>query len=178
MHSLNTDHRIVLCTSYELKSVCQSFLFRIQFVNWIAWIQFFASSLSTYLLFQTLFLLFYPLTCMICIELTWTNVVFSRITLGVYFCAEINFPRKFPEIHQNSIFTEDPQSPKDNWRGATGLPEGGQARPPLATPGGPLGAQSHLSGSPSVFRSLRPRNGEPPKDFPKYDTELRQHEKP
>ena len=68
---------------------------------------------------------------MIWIKLTRTNAVFSKITLGVYFCAEINFPGKFPEIHENSIFTEDPRSPKDNWRGAAGPAEGHQARRPL-----------------------------------------------
>ena len=104
---------------------------------------------------------------MIWIKLTRTNAVFSRITLGVYFCVEFNFLKKFQKIHQHYIFTEDSRNPKDIWRGATWL-SGGDRRAPLAAPGGPLGDLDHLSGSPSVFRSLRPRNGESPKDFPKY----------
>ena len=95
---------------------------------------------KTYLLFWTL-LFFWSLTCIIWMQLTRTNIVFSRITLAVYFCAEIHFPEKFPEIHQNSIFTEDPRSPKDNWTGATGPPEGDQVRTSL-------GRASWASGSP------------------------------
>ena len=115
---------------------------------------------------------------MIWIKLTRTNVVFSRITLGVYYCAEINFLRKFQKNHENYIFTEDSRSPKDSWRGATG-PLGGASRGlPLATPRGTLGTLAHLSGSPSVLRSLHPQNGEPPKGFPKYDPQLRRHPKP
>ena len=43
-------------------------------------------------------------------------------TIGVYFCAEINFPGKFQKIHQKYIFIEDSRSPKDSWRGVTGPP--------------------------------------------------------
>ena len=103
--------------------------------------------------FPNTFLVVSPLTCTIWIKLTRANGAFSRITFGVYFCAEINFPRKFPEIHENYIFTEDSWSPKDNWRGATGPPRGCQAPPwprlvglwePRATSPSPLRYLGHF----------------------------------
>src|SRR3954470_24797868 len=55
---------------------------------------------QTYLLFQTLFLLFCPHSCMIWTKLTRTNAVFSRASCMVYLCARkwiFRRPRKFPE---------------------------------------------------------------------------------
>ena len=46
--------------------------------------------------------------------------VFSKITLGVYFCAVINFLRKFPKIHRNYFSPEDFRSQKGTWRGPPG----------------------------------------------------------
>jgi hypothetical protein len=94
---------------------------------------------QTYLIFHTLLLLS-PLTCMTWINLTRTNVIFSRITLGVYFWAEIHFPRKFPEIHQNYI------SPKTLGARRT-------------TRGGPPGHQrvARLPPLPRLVGSWRPR---------------------
>ena len=40
----------------------------------------------TYLLFLTLFILFWTLICMIWMELTWTDAVFSRITMVLFMC--------------------------------------------------------------------------------------------
>ena len=38
----------------------------------------------SYLLFQKLLPLFWTLTCMICMELNWTDVVFSRIAMVLF----------------------------------------------------------------------------------------------
>jgi hypothetical protein len=75
------------------------------------------------------------------------------------------FSRKIPRNSPKLYYQQRPPRPEGQLEGTTGPPKGGQM-PPLAAPGGPLEAQSHLSGSPSVFRSLRNRNGELLKDFP------------
>src|SRR4051812_47155080 len=58
---------------------------------------------QTYLLFQTLLLLFLPHSSMIRTKLTWTDVVFSRASCMVFLCAGLwNFRclRKFQEKSQ------------------------------------------------------------------------------
>ena len=76
--------------------------------------------------------------------------------------------QKIPRNSPKLFFTGRLPEPEGHLEVGPRAPEGCQARP-LATLGGPLGDLDHLSGSPSVFRSLRPRNGDPSKDFPKYD---------
>ena len=46
----------------------------------------------SYLLFQTLLPLFWTLICMIWMELTWTNAVFSRIALVLFLCRNQSSP--------------------------------------------------------------------------------------
>ena len=71
-------------------------------------------------------------------------------------------PKKSPKLF---LLRKLPE-PEGQLEGATGPSGGHQPRPPLAAPGGPLGTLAHLPGSPSVFRSLRPRNGEARRIFP------------
>src|SRR3954467_3125113 len=55
-----------------------------------------------YLLFQTLLLLFWLHPCMIWTKLTRTDVVFSRATNVVFFCAGLwifRYARKIPKIY-------------------------------------------------------------------------------
>src|SRR3954469_22190815 len=52
---------------------------------------------KAYLLSRTLLLLFLLKTCVICIQLTWIDIVFSRITLVSSFCAENQPSGKIPE---------------------------------------------------------------------------------
>ena len=46
----------------------------------------------SYLLFETLLPLFWTLICMIWMELTWTDVVFSRIALVLFLCRNQSSP--------------------------------------------------------------------------------------
>ena len=73
----------------KIKQSLSKFFFLSQFVNWVAWGQarFEAWGVDTspsYLLFQTLLPLFWTLICMIWMELTRTNVVFSRIAMVLF----------------------------------------------------------------------------------------------
>src|ERR1041385_6813514 len=99
---------------------------------------------QTYLLFQTLLLLFCPHSCMIWTKLTRTNAVFSRASCMVYLCAGkwiFRRSRKFPENPR----TRRSQKPEV---GPEGSP-GGPRRPPGtarggAAPSGRLGASPLL----------------------------------
>ena len=89
----------------------------------------------SYLLFQTLLRLFWPVICMIWMELTRIDAVFSRIAMVLFLCRKSKFLeldetfwRFFVEYIKNT-FT------KNHWRGATQCPRGTRARPP--PPGAP-----------------------------------------
>src|SRR3954464_11389360 len=58
---------------------------------------------QTYLLFQTLLLLFWLHSCMIWTKLTRTDVVFSRATNVVFYCAGFWIFRYAGKIHKNYI---------------------------------------------------------------------------
>ena len=64
--------------------------------------------------FPNTFAVVSPLICMIWMELTRTNVVFSRIALVSYFCAEIKVLRKIWKNSRNCILAEDRKSTRLN----------------------------------------------------------------
>src|ERR1041385_1028174 len=87
---------------------------------------------QTYLLFQTLLLLFCPHSCIIWTKLTRTNAVFSRAACLVYLCAGkwiFRRPRKFLENYQKIHAPEEARSQKWDQRGALGAPGALLARP-------------------------------------------------
>src|ERR1041385_4288949 len=93
---------------------------------------------QTYLLFQTLLLLFCPHSCMIWMKLTRTNVVFSRAVWMVLLCAGkwiFGRLRKFQEKYQKINTPEGARSQKWDQRGARGDP--GVGPHPLAAWGPP-----------------------------------------
>src|SRR4051812_37454137 len=75
---------------------------------------------QTYLLFQTLFLLFCLHSCMIWTKLSRTVAVFSRAASDVFFCADFWIFRYAGKIPKNYIKNRECQ------RGATGQPGGTQ----------------------------------------------------
>src|SRR3954467_10780284 len=93
---------------------------------------------QTYLLFQTLLLLFWLHSCMICTKLTRTDAVFSRATSVVFFCAGFWIFRYAGKIHKNYIKNQRSRS----FDSAKGGPQGSQGAPrrvhgaaqPLAAP--------------------------------------------
>ena len=93
---------------------------------------------QTYLLFQTLLLLFWPHSCMIWTKLTQTDAVFSRATSLVFFCAGFWIFRYAGKIHKKYIKNQHSRSFDD----AKGGSQGSQGAPrrvhcaaqPLAMP--------------------------------------------
>src|SRR3954469_16488657 len=96
---------------------------------------------QTYLLFQTLFLLIFPHSCMIWTKLTRTNAVFSRAACMVLLCAGkwiFGRLRKFPEKYQKIHAPKGARSQKWDQRGAKGAPGAPGVGPrPLAAWGPP-----------------------------------------
>src|SRR3954470_3666228 len=87
---------------------------------------------QTYLVFQTLLLLFWLHSCMIWTKLTRTDVVFNRATSVVFFCAGFWIFRYAGKIHKKYIkisILEASTMPKGGHRAARGHPEGCVARP-------------------------------------------------
>src|SRR3954471_20454012 len=85
-----------------------------------------ADTSEMYLLFETLLLLFWLHSCMIWTKLTRPDVVFSRATSDVFFCAGFwifRYVGKIPKIYiYKTSVPEASASPK----GATGHPGGSQ----------------------------------------------------
>src|ERR1041385_1324372 len=80
---------------------------------------------QTYLLFQTLLLLFCPHSCMIWTKLTRTNAVISRAACMVLLCAGkwiFRRLRKFPEKYQKIHTPEGARSQKWDQRASKGAP--------------------------------------------------------
>src|SRR3954471_4489171 len=98
---------------------------------------------QTYLLFQTLLLLFWLHSCMIWTKLTRTNVVLSRAASAVLYCAGFWIFRYAGKIPKNQIKNQRSGS----FRETEGGPQGSQGAPrraggaayPLATPPSLLG---------------------------------------
>src|SRR4051812_28059631 len=93
---------------------------------------------QTYLLFQTLLLLFWLHPCMIWTKLTRTNAVFSRAISAVFFCAGLwifRYAGKIPKIyiknHRSGSFRWSKGGPEGSQGAAWRVPGATQ---PLATP--------------------------------------------
>src|SRR3954470_7923084 len=107
---------------------------------------------QTYLLFQTLLLLFWLHSCMIWTKLTRTDAVFCRATSAIFFCAGFWIFCYAGKIHKNQIKNQRSRSFDD----AKGGPQGSQGAPrrvcgathPLAAPGTFLGG-SHTPWCPT-----------------------------
>jgi hypothetical protein len=85
--------------------------------------------------FPNIFAVVSPLICVFWIQLTRTNVVFSRIALVSRFCAEIQLSVKIQEkLAKNPISPEDPRSQKTRRRGGTRPPHTGGAAQPWPRP--------------------------------------------
>ena len=88
----------------------------------------------SYLLFQTLLPLFWTLTCMIRMELTWTDAVFSRIAMVLFMCRNKS-SRNDLKLHRTyfwkilKILEEESTS-----GGPHPVHEGGGAPAPLGAP--------------------------------------------
>src|SRR4051812_45620825 len=101
---------------------------------------------QTYLLFQTLLLLFWLHPCMIWTKLTRTDAVFSRAASAVFFCAGLwifRYAGKIPKnIYKKSAFQKLPMVQ----RGARRVPGAAQL---LAAPPSLLGG-SHTPWCPTL----------------------------
>ena len=87
---------------------------------------------QTYLLFQTLLILFWPHSCMIWTKLTRTDAVFSRAACMVLLCAGKRIFRYLRKIHEKSQKIHAPEgtrSQKWGQRGARGCPGALWVRP-------------------------------------------------
>src|SRR4051812_2195901 len=108
---------------------------------------------QTYLIFQTLLLLFWLHSCMIWTKLTRTDVVFSRAASAVLLCAGFWIFRYAGEIPKNQIKKSAFLKVPVGQRRATGQPGGTQAPvwrgSPLAAPWRPLGG-SHTPWCPTL----------------------------
>src|SRR3954467_10941118 len=80
---------------------------------------------QTYLLFQTLLLLFWSHSCMIWTKLTRTDVVFSRAASAVLLCAGFWIFRCVGKIPKNYIKNQHSRS----FRQAKVVPKGSQGGP-------------------------------------------------
>src|SRR3954464_10461216 len=80
---------------------------------------------QTYLLFQTLLLLFWLHSCMIWTKLTRTDVVFSRAASAVLYCAGFWIFRYAGKIPNNQIKNQR----SERFQEARGGPHGSQGNP-------------------------------------------------
>src|ERR1041385_3243589 len=120
---------------------------------------------QTYLLFQTLLLLFFPHSCTIWTKLTRTNDVFSRAVYMVLLCAGKWIFRRLRKFQENSQKIHPPEGPlchKWDQRAAKGAPGAPLARPGVGPH--PLAAWGPPPSSGSLSRLLfipvteKPRN--------------------
>ena len=84
----------------------------------------------SYLLFQTLLPLFWTLTCMICMELTQTDAVFSRIAMMLFYVQKTKVLGMTWNSTEYLTIINKKSSPKMKTRGPTPCPRGWGA-PPL-----------------------------------------------
>ena len=71
----------------------------------------------SYLLFQTLLPLFWTLICMIWMELTWTNAVFSRIALVLFLCRNQSSPNVLKIYGEQFWKIRKISAPSSTWGG-------------------------------------------------------------
>ena len=105
---------------------------------------------QTYLLFQTLLLLFWPHSCMIWTKLTRTGAVFSRAASVVLLCAGFwifRYAGKIPKIYIKNQRSKSFCRTKGGPQGSQGVP-GALLAPPLVAPGDLLGG-SHTPWCPT-----------------------------
>jgi hypothetical protein len=125
--------------SNRTKEFVKVFLYHFQFVNWMLedkqWVKLGGVDTSQmYQLFQTLFLLFWTLICMIWMELTRTDVVFSSIAMVLFLCRNKTSWIE-PKNLQRTFLEYIKILAKRNTRGgATGSPQGSRARHPPGAP--------------------------------------------
>src|ERR1043165_7107984 len=93
---------------------------------------------QTYLLFQTLLLLFCLHSCMIWTKVTRTDAVFSRATSVVFFCAGFwifrydgKIPKKYIKNQRSGSFDQAKRGPQGSQGAARRVPGAAQ---PLAAP--------------------------------------------
>src|SRR4051812_36447388 len=130
---------------------------------------------QTYLLVQTLLLLFWLHSCMIWTKLTWTDAVFSRAASAVLYCAGFWIFRYAGKIPKNEIKNQRSGS----FREAKGGPQGNQGvprRPGGATPPWPRQRGPWVGPTPPgslLWPYLFPRRGNSRTEvvFPIYVTE-------
>ena len=96
----------------------------------------------SYLLFQTLLPLFWTLTCMIRMELTRTDAVFSRIAMVLFYVQKIKVLGMTWNSTEHLVKNNKKSLPKMKTRGPTPCPRGWGAPPwarplPRGPPGGP-----------------------------------------
>src|SRR3954464_11982112 len=113
----------------------------------------------TYLLFQTLFLLFWLHSCMIWKKLTQTDAVFSRATSAVFFCAGFWIFRYAEKIPKNYIKNQHSGSFRRS-KGGPQSSQGADRRVPgaaqlLAAPPALLGG-SHTPWCPTLAPNYSP----------------------
>ena len=75
---------------------------------------------QTYLLFQTLLILFWPHSCMIWTKLTRTDAVFSRAACMVLLCAGKRIFKYLRKIHEKSQKIHAPEGTRSQKRGQRG----------------------------------------------------------
>src|ERR1043165_8676255 len=120
---------------------------------------------QTYILFQTLLLLFCLHSCMIWTKLTWTDAVFSRATSAILFCAGFwifRYAGKIPKIYiknqRSGSFRKSKGGPQGSQGAARRVPGAAQ---PLAAPPALL-AWPHIPWCPTlalfILRRKNPRN--------------------
>src|SRR4051812_15971312 len=115
---------------------------------------------QTYLLFQTLLLLFWPHSCMIWTKLTRTDVVFSRVASAVLLCVGFWIFRYAGKIPEKYIINQRSRSLHQATvgpHGIQGVPGALLARPPLAAPGGSWDGPNPLV--PYLSPHFNPRRG-------------------
>ena len=93
----NSGYELDIVATTRSNTVCQSFSFSLSLSTELLEDKqgFKLGGVDTspsYLLFQTLLPLFWTLICMIWMELTWTDVVFSRIALVLFLCRNQSSP--------------------------------------------------------------------------------------
>ena len=114
---------------------------------------------QTYLLFQTLLLLFWLHSCIIWTKLTRTDVVFSRATSAVYFCAGFwifryagKIPKNYIKNQHSGSFRRTKEGPQGSQGAARRVPGAAQ---PLAAPPALL-AGSHTPWCPTLALFILP----------------------
>src|SRR3954466_13306188 len=135
---------------------------------------------QTYLLFQTLLLLFWLHPCMIWTKLTWTDAVFSRATSAVFFCAGLwifryagKIPKTYIKNQRSGSFRRSKGGPQGSQGATRRVPGAAQL---LAAPPALLGG-SHTPWCPTLAPIYSPV-GETSKQKSLFRSTLRSRRNP